>query len=187
MASTVPDGAFLRMSAEILAMRLDLRDGDSSKVDALIAKLSEEEKRFGPTLVWAPEMPTPRSSVYAGRQDVSLGSGGTSFATIPLRWVDIGFAIGSDGRVESVEVLRGSPRPSWAQPLTEAIAKRRYTPAADPDDLAGRYRIERYTLTADFMIPPGSRIRSRAGAPRFERLDLTPAPPTQVQAPAVTN
>lgn len=187
VASPVPNSGFLRLSAEILAMRLDLHDGDTSRVDTLIARLSEEQKRFGPTLVWAPEMPTPRGSVYAGARDQPPGSGGQSFATVPLRWVDIGFAIGPDGRVESVDVLRGSSSPGWAKPLTVAIAKRRYTPAADPDDLTGRYRIERYTLTADLMIPTGSRIRSRAGAPRFERLDLTAAPPREVQAPAITN
>jgi len=187
MASQVPNSAFLRLSAEILAMRLDLHDGDTSKVDALIARLTQEQKAFGPTLVWAPEMPTPRGSVYAGAREETASSGGQSFATVPLRWVDIGFAIGPDGNVESVDVLRGSSNPGWAKPLTAAIAKRRYTPAADPDDLTGRYRVERYTLTADLMIPTGSRIRSRAGAPRFERLDLTAAAPRKTAAPAITN
>lgn len=188
--STVPDSGFLRLSAEILAMRLDLRDGNSSKVDALIAKLSQEQKQLEPTLLWAPENPLPENSVYVGRRDLgpfASGAGSTSYSTVPTRWVDIGFAIGSDGRVESVEVLRGSSNPIWAKPLTVAIAKRRYSPAAGPDDLAGRYRIERYTMTADFVVPPGSRIRRRAGMPRFERLDLTPAPPTETKAPAVSS
>lgn len=190
VASTVPDSAFLRLSAEILAMRLDLRDGNSSKVDALIARLSQEQKQSEPTLLWAPEMPMPQNFVHVGRRDLGpspAGGGGSSYSTLPMRWVDIGFAIGSDGRVDSVEVLRGSSNPIWAKPLTAAIARRRYTPAASPDDLAGRYRIERYTMTADFVVPVGSRIRVRAGAPRFERIDFTPAPPTQAQAPAVTN
>jgi len=188
--STVPDSAFLRLSAEILAMRLDLRDGNSSRLEALIAKLSQEKKQLEPILLWAPPIPAPQNFVHVGRRDLGPSpgtAGGTSYSALPTRWVDIGIAIGQDGRIESVEVLRGSPNPTWAEPLTATIAKRRYTPAAGPDDLAGRYRIERYTMTADFVVPVGSRIRVRAGMPRFERIDLTPAPPTETKAAAVSS
>lgn len=103
----------------------------------------------------------------------------------PFFWVDVGFAIGADGRVESAEILRGSELKGWAKPLVKAIAQRRYSPVAESDDLAGRYRVERYTLTADFGTPKGSLIRRRAGMRRFERIDLTVAPPKPAEAPTV--
>lgn len=99
--------------------------------------------------------------------------------------MDVGFSIGADGHVESAEILRGSELTGWAKPIVKAIAQRRYTPAVEPDDLAGRYRVERYTLTADFVVPGRSLIRRRAGLKRFEQIDLTVAPPQPASAPTV--
>ena len=55
------------------------------------------------------------------------------------------------------------------------IVARRYAP---PGDMAGAlYRIERWTLTADYDTPAGSLIRRRVRNPHFEQVDLTPAAP----------
>lgn len=176
LTSDTPNSGGLRLAAQILSMRLVARSGDPQAVEALIASLTEQQKRQGPVMVWAPPFPTPD-----GGGDIPVdplpGLDPRSSTVNGLRWVDIGFAIGADGRVEDVEILRGSARPLWSRPLVSAIAQRRYTPAASIDDLAGRYRVERYTLTGDFIVPIGSLIRRRAGKGRFELLDLTTAVP----------
>lgn len=184
-ASTAPNSQALRLAAQILQMRLAARGGDPQAIETLIASLTESQKRLGPVLVWSPEFPTPD-----GGGNIPLASprglDARSSDLLGLRWVDIGFAVGADGRVEDVEVLRGSPRPDWSKPLQRMIAQRRYTPSANFDDIAGRYRVERFTLTGDFQVPTGSLIRRRGGPARFEQMDLTAAAPlpTKASAPA---
>jgi len=184
-ASDLPNAVALRTAAQILAMRLDASSGDPAAIEALIAKLSEEQKRHGPMLVWAPPRPTPYGPGNAPPIERDAPSSGSSSEVFPIYWVDVGFSIGADGHVESAEILRGSELTGWAKPIVKAIAQRRYTPAVEPDDLAGRYRVERYTLTADFVVPGRSLIRRRAGLKRFEQIDLTVAPPQPASAPTV--
>lgn len=183
-ASAAPNSQAIRLAAQILQMRLAARGGDPQAIEALIASLTEDQKQLGPVLVWSPEFPTPDGG---GNIPIASPRGLDARSTdlLGLRWVDIGFAVGADGRVEDVEVLRGSSRPDWSKPLQSMIAQRRYTPSASPDDIAGRYRVERFTLTGDFRVPTGSLIRRRAGPPRFEQMDLTAAPPvpTDTSAP----
>ncbi|WP_017670722.1 hypothetical protein [Blastomonas sp. AAP53] len=170
------------LAAKILAARLKARRGEPEVIEALIAALDSGHKRQGPILVWSPEIPVPTgtgSALVMSERGLQVRSSDV----IGLRWVDIGFAIGADGRVEDVEVLRGSPNPSWSKPLLTMIGQRRYTPSAEPDDLVGRYRVERYTLTGEFTVPTGSLIRRRAMNVRFEQLDLTVAPPRQAVPP----
>lgn len=182
MASEAPGSQGLRLAAQILEMRLAVRDRDPQAVEALIARLTEEQKGLGPVLVWSPEFPTPGSGSSPVNSPRGIDASGARITG--LRWADIGFAVGPDGRVEDVEVLRGSYGPGWTAPLIKMIGQRRYTPSADPDDLTGRYRVERYTLTADFQVPAGSLIRRRAGRARFEQMDLTAAPPNPTASPA---
>ena len=182
-ASDEPQTGALKLAAEVLAMRLAASDGDMAAVEALIARLTEDQKKIGPTLIWAPPTPTPYGPGNLPLPDGRLVEPDVGY--FPFFWVDIGFAIGADGRVESAEILRGSQLTYWAKPLVKAIAQRRYSPVAESDDLAGRYRVERYTLTADFGTPKGSLIRRRAGLKRFEQMDLTVAPPKPRSAPTV--
>lgn len=184
-ASDVPQAATLKLAAEVLAMRLAASDGDMAAVEALIARLTEDQKKLGPTLIWSPPTPTPYGPGNLPPIERDSPMAEPSVGYFPLFWVDIGFSIGADGRVESAEILRGSELTYWAKPLVKAIEQRRYSPAAEPDDLAGRYRVERYTLTADFGTPKGSLIRRRAGLKRFEQMDLTVAPPKPTAAPTV--
>lgn len=97
-----------------------------------------------------------------------------------LQWVDIGFWVRGDGSVDSAEVLRGTRADGWATPLLRMIEGRRYAPcetAADAGE-TGRYRMERYTWTADYAVPVGSLVRRRLRNPHYERIDLTEAEPT---------
>lgn len=173
IASPAPNVEGLRLAAQIMSMRLAATGGDAQAIETLIASLTTGQKQLGPVLVWQPPFPQPG----AGTDGISGPA-----PTVLLRWVDIGFSVAADGRVDSVEILRGSPRPVWAAPLLQHITQRRYTPSADMDDVAGRYRVERFTLTADYIIPGQSLIRRRAGQARFEQMDLTPAPPVPTEA-----
>lgn len=184
-ASDVPQTSGLKLAAEVLAMRLAASAGDMAAVEALIGRLTEDQKRLGPLLIWSPPSPTPYGPGNAPPIERDSPLVEPQVGYFPLYWVDIGFAIGADGRVESAEILRGSQLKGWAKPVVKAIAQRRYSPAAEPDDLVGRYRVERYTLTADFGTPKGSLVRRRGGLKRFEQIDLTVAPPRQINAPAV--
>ena len=184
-ASDLPQATTMRTAAQILSMRLAASEGDVEAVEALIARLTQEQKRQGPLLVWAPPMPTPYGPGGMPMVDRTGVDTGRSSDYYPFFWVDIGFAIGPDGRVESADVLRGSRTTDWAKPLVKAISQRRYTPAADVDDLAGRYRVERFTLTAPFVTPINSLIRRRGGTKRFKQIDLTVAPPKPIAAPTV--
>ncbi len=160
-----------RLAARVLQARVARERGDTRAVDAVIASLRGEPDLATPVLVYAPPLPHPTDVVY--RDDPFRGN--FDPVTRPsdvqsLRWVDIGFAIRPDGSVDMPEVLRGSPSAGWAKPLLAMVAARRYSPSAGD---AGHYRVERFTLTADYGTPAGSLIRRRVFEPRFEQLDLT--------------
>jgi hypothetical protein len=170
--SELPGTAELRLAAQILQARTAAMRGDKSAIDSLVSDLAPRQEGGGPMLVWSPPLPTPGYGVDGPPGEIPIDDARAS-AQVGLQWVDVGFLIGTDGAVESVEILRGSHSPGWAGPLLGAIAQRRYTPSAEPASVTERYRIERYTLTASFSTPPGSRIRQRVGQRRFERVDLT--------------
>ncbi len=160
-----------RLAARVLQARIARDGGDAHAVDAVIAALRGEPDAATPVLVYGPPLPRPTDVV--DRDDPIRGNVDTVTRAADqqaLRWVDIGFTIHPDGSVDTPEVLRGSPVTGWAKPLITMVAARRYSPTAGDGD---HYRIERFTLTADFGTPPGSLIRRRVFEPRFEQLDLT--------------
>jgi hypothetical protein len=178
------DLANLRRAALVMTARIARAAGDEQATDRLVAALKTEVGSAEPLLLWEAEVDDDKhidpvmSDVQ--RNDPVL-AGGESFGlgAPPVRgllWVDVGFGINPDGTVDAPEILRGSRNVSWAKALLERIGGRRYAPAGG-DDASSRYRIERYTLTANFEVPKGSLVRYRAGKPRYERLDLTIAPP----------
>ncbi|MGI4876162.1 MAG: hypothetical protein ACRYG4_01600 [Janthinobacterium lividum] len=179
LAATPGDAARpYRIAARVLTSRIARARGDKGATDAMIAALQGDPDVGAPTLVYSPPYPQPTDPViynpFVIATDVTTQSGDVR----GLQWVDIGFGIKDDGTVETPEVLRGSRTADWAGPLVKMIAGRRYTPSAASDD-TGHYRVERYTLTADFATPVGSLIRRRVSVPRYEQLDLTDgnAPP----------
>ncbi len=162
-----------RLAARVETARIARAHGDRAAIDAIITSLRADPGRGAPVLVFSPPLPRPTDPVY--RSDPF--SFVTDRTTRPgdlngLQWVDIGFAIRADGSVEEPEVLRGSHTTDWARPLLAMIAGRRYTPTAD-ETAPGHYRVERFTLTADFATPAGSLIRRRVSEPRYQQLDLT--------------
>jgi hypothetical protein len=93
------------------------------------------------------------------------------------KWIDVGFWVQPDGRVDDVQLLRRRSPGSWEGPLLESIRGRRYSPGERPT-----YRRERYTFTSTLHnTATGTHIADRSPRGRIEYLDLTAAPqaPTQ--------
>ena len=93
------------------------------------------------------------------------------------RWMDVGFWVGPDGRVNDVEILRTEGSGDWTKSVTDSIGTRVYAPIRSKNGEAhpGFYLVERYTYTARYMQDiTGSRIPRRSAQARIERIDLTP-------------
>lgn len=162
-----------RLAARVLTARIARARGDKHAIDAVITAMRADPDSHGPILVFSPPVPRPTDPAYqadpAAISDLITRPGDYS----GLQWVDIGFSIRSDGTVDDPEVLRGSRKADWAQPLLNWIAARRYSPTTGDEAAPGHYRVERFTLTADFATPVGSLIRRRISTPRYQQLDLT--------------
>lgn len=157
----------LRLAAQVIIARIERSRGDRSATDRLIAEIVRHAPQSTLTLLWAPSVPTPRA---AGR-----------FAD---NWIDVGFWVRPDGRVEDAEILRSDGPIDWAQPVVRAIGGRIYLPLQTDPTSPGLFRVERYTYTSLYRRPDGSRIRARTGTPRIERVDLTADPPAPSPPPS---
>ncbi|MFS0736544.1 hypothetical protein ABC347_05795 [Sphingomonas sp. 1P06PA] len=164
--------AGVRLEAQVIAARIARDRGDLKPMEALLNQMSAAGSTPEPRLIFSPPPPRPNDPVPKDRLIQTVDTVTRSSDYIATRWVDVGFWIRPDGRVDSVEALRGSRTLDWSVPILLSIEKRRYAPIAE-----GQFRIERYTMTADFGTPIGSLIRRRAINPRFERLDLSVPPP----------
>lgn len=87
------------------------------------------------------------------------------------QWADVSFAVRPDGTVADPEVLRGTLAKGDAGAILKNVAGRTYAPF-DPG-AGDRYRLERWTLTADYATPTGSLIRRRLRNPHYVSLDIT--------------
>ncbi len=161
-----------RLVARILLARMAPAADSAAAIDALIASLAADRRGTAPVLVWGPPLPAPDNRLVDDRGVVSAPNVAGTIA-VRLRWVDIGYAIRSDGRVEAAEILRGSSGSNWANAILAVVRARRYLPTPGDSPNAVDFRVERYTLTADFGTPTGSFIRRRNGSARYEQLDLT--------------
>lgn len=167
-ADRTPAARSARAAALVLLARLDGKGGDQAEADALTADLRE----LGgdrPVLIFAPRIETPTDAAMPNEAQWAL-------RRMPLhafedQWVDVGFRIGADGRVDDVEMLRSRGSTHWAKPVLNSIARRIYSPAGGPE---GHYRVERYSLTSlwDYKAPATHR-RVRSPYSRIEMLDLT--------------
>jgi hypothetical protein len=169
------DFANLRRAALVMDSRIARANGDVHATDRLIAALKTDVASAEPLLLWEPKVDeVPDFDPVDPATGWHVGPGSPPVQA--LLWVDVGFAINPDGTVDTPEILRGSRNVGWARNLVAMIGGRRYAPT-DGDDASSRYRIERYTLTSNFQVPKDHLVRYRAGRPRYERLDLTIAPP----------
>jgi hypothetical protein len=166
-----PDGDNdMRRAALATAVRLANDRGEEARAEGYAQKLATLGAGDEPLLLSTKPLPRPQR----GSGGVA-GANESHAALISLRWVDIGYWIRPDGSVDNVEVLRGSRTRGWETPLLSHIAARRYAPTRGT---IGHFRVERYTLTADYATGAGTLIRKRAVNPRFEMTPLTGARPT---------
>lgn len=164
-------------AASFLSAQMSAHSGDSGAVDRMIADLHATGSGKTPILLYQPVIE------QASRADLDhlWGSTTTKLARTNYdgQWIDVGFWIKPDGRVDGVDVLRsgqGAGTPGWAKPILAAIGGRRYAPLHLDDGTPGMIRVERYTLTARKTFVTGSRIATRESQPQIEMLDLTAEP-----------
>lgn len=183
-ARTDPQSADARRAALAMASRQAFEAGDLAAADAFSGRLAAIAGTVEPLLVSSPPMPRPGALTSVPLGDLlNADRGANGSALVGLRWVDVGFWIKPDGQVDDVSILRGSDQLGWATPLIGHVKARRYSAfAVQAGDIDGRYRVERYTLTADYSVPIGSLVRRRVRNPRFELMEMTNAAPPMAAA-----
>ncbi len=168
------DAAQVQRAALATAVRLSTDAGDDERAGRYLARFQTIPGGDTPQLLSQTEKPKPeRGDTDDPRDPVGQDRGARGAELTGLRWADIGYWIRPDGSVDDISVLRGSRNRAWTAPLTRWIADRRYTPSRGT---TGHYRIERYSLTADYRTPIGSLIRRRSGNPRYEVMPLNEVP-----------
>ena len=165
----------IKIAAEILKSRLDRASGNSETADRLIARYAALGGTNRPVLLYS--TPIKMNEAQAARA-MAGGSDLNRIGTqvVENRWVDVGFWIGADGKVDAPEILRNKGDTDWADVVLKAIKTRIYAPLKmEGDDASlGVYAIERYSLTAQYENDvTGTRIRQRSPIARIERTDLT--------------
>lgn len=166
-----PAHRMLATGAKILLARIYRDQGDRARSDALIAEVAHANP-LRRTLLFNPPY------VLASRETV--GEGGSANVNTRIsdnfegQWIDVGFWVGADGRVQDLEIVRHRGTPDWADPLLRSIRGRIYSPSADG---SASYRLERYTYTAPLMQVTGTRLLQRSPAARVEYYDLSTGEP----------
>ncbi|MFL6844340.1 MAG: tetratricopeptide repeat protein [Allosphingosinicella sp.] len=171
-AERAPELRLPRVTALVLLARLDRKEGRLDSSDALITELRALGAKR-PVLIYSPpiDRSLPEARITAGSITRLLPT-----QDYEDEWVDIGFWVTPEGRVDDVEILRSRGSPDWAKPVLRSIRGRLY---AAPADGAGSYRVERYTFTSLWKQDRvGTHLRMRSNDNRIEFLDLTAEPET---------
>jgi len=128
-----PDGAEVRRAALATATRLAADVGETWRSDGYFARIGAAPAATTPQLLSQPPAPKPGRGDPAnpfGPETIGIDRFGQSANLVGLRWVDIGYWIRPDGRVDDVTILRGAKQLGWATPLLGWLGQRRYTPVA---------------------------------------------------------
>lgn len=164
-----------KIVAEVLKSRMDRESGNSETTDKLIARYAALGGTERPVLLHAKpiEMNEAQAArAAAGGSDLNrLGT-----QVVEKRWVDIGFWIGADGKVDEPEILRNEGDTKWTDVVIKSLKSRQYAPlkAGQDGTSPGIYAIERYSLTAQYENDvTGTRVRQRSPIAKIERIDLT--------------
>ena len=164
-----------KIVAEVLKSRMDRSGGNSETTDKLIARYAAMGGTERPVLLHSKpiEMNEAQAArAMAGGSDLNrLGT-----QVVEKRWVDIGFWISADGKVDEPEILRSEGGTGWTDVVLKSIKTRIYAPlkVEKAGTTPGIYAIERYSLTAQYENDvTGTRIRQRSPIAKIERTDLT--------------
>lgn len=164
-----------KIVAEVMKSRMDRNSGNTTTTDALIARYAALGGTDRPVLIHA--KPIEMNEAQAAR----AAAGGSDLnrrgmQVVDKRWVDIGFWISADGKVDEPEIIRQQGNADWTDVVVKSIKSRLYAPLkAEKDGTSpGVYAVERYTLTAQYEDDvTGTRIRQRSPVAKIERIDLT--------------
>ena len=175
VAAPTPGAEQYTIVAQVLKSRMDRETGNDETTEALIARYAALGGTSKPVLLYSKPIDTNEASAAraaAGGSDLNR----INTTTVDKRWIDVGFWINADGKVDEPEVIRSEGSADWAKPVIKSIESRQYAPLkADADGATpGIYAVERYTLTAHWEDEvTGTHIRKRSAVSRIERLDLT--------------
>jgi hypothetical protein len=180
LAEAGADERIARTGALILLARVERERGAAggAATDALVAELARTPTQR-PTLLYAPPLPVVRGDKWwADPSRVPVYSVTSQLPTENFedRWVDIGFWVQPDGRVQEAEVLRQSGSPRWVKPVLAAVAGRIYAPLSSGE---GHYRVERFTYTSNWRERIDTKLRVRSQDGVIQSLDLTAEPPVR--------
>jgi hypothetical protein len=159
-----PNNRSMVLLRDILRSRIAMRHGDQGAVDALAARLRQSATET-PILIYAPGVEN------INRPDTGIAQ--SSALNPDIGFADVGYWIRPDGRTSGVEVLRDAGLGQWRPGILRQIRERRYVPFEAEPGNPGNYRIDRFTVRADFGLPTGSRIEQRIGKLTVHVIDLT--------------
>lgn len=185
--STDPAARLRTTGAKVLLARLYRQEGDSRRADALLAEVGRgtaEQRRLissPPYQLQVQEVPNALEVVASSGGPAGMAmavSLGNTINRMPDdfrdKWIDVGFWVMPDGRVDGLEVVRESSEHQWADPLLQAMRGRLYSTAPE-----ATYRLERYTYTSRLGEGSGTRIAQHSRQARVEYMDLTANAPPQ--------
>jgi hypothetical protein len=161
----------LARSARLLRARWAVADGRATLEQAR-ATVGEAGIDDSVDAIIAPPRPQPLDA--AALQLASRGVDTTTRSSdlVQIQWADVGYDIQPDGQIANLRVVRSSSDTlGWLSETLSSLAAQRFTTHAGP---GAQQRLERYTQTADIVVPIGSFIPRRAINGRIVRLDLTP-------------
>lgn len=166
------------IGAKMMMIRIYSRRGETAQAEALIAELGRSGQRR--QLLFSP----PYELVQQENQYLNAMIQRMAFEVGQLRgnsnlvdrmvdnfddkWIEVGFWIDPEGRVEGLETVRQRNDSGWARPLLQSIRARRYA-AGD----TRTYRLERYTYTSGYRDGSGTHAQQRSPAARVEYFDLS--------------
>lgn len=113
------DRAAIEMAA-IFAMRIDVRNGDGSAIEALAGKLSQSADQT-PQLLFQPSLPDLNPTGYS-MEERSLWRQKMRHSTILSN--DVGYWVMPDGTVRDAQLLRENVMGSWGAAMVEQVAGR---------------------------------------------------------------
>lgn len=167
--------AQVAQAAQVLRTRIAVRDGNAGAVDRITATLHQSANDT-PRLVTQTPIKEPSSEFSV--LNAAAASERSKFLKVPLahatiRTADVGYWIKPDGHTADVEILRSAGLGGWARAITDQVASRRYVPLDLPATSQGIYRVDRFTIRAQFGVPIGSKIPQRMGREEVRIVDLT--------------
>jgi hypothetical protein len=171
----------LRIASKILLAKTVKSKEESSRLMSEVNSEYVTMKGKLPQLLYSESIEQPDDPALASKGGVSEGGRNPlknlQTQSVENNWVDIGFWVTPEGKVQDVELIRsGLKDTAWTKPVVKSINARIYSKTdADPGS-PGMFMVERYTLTALKEEQIGTRLQRRSPRTRIERIDLTEIP-----------